>query len=1123
MKIHFLTHYMRVVIVFMLTLGASAVAADDFNHGVRSTATGAVLWFEPLANTSWVDAHYSAGAGNQNIRMSFNNTTGHFEHSFAAQPNTVVNYSFTYTKDHLAYDSASFSGVVGDDSQSPGKVAKPSISPAGGTYSSAQQVVMTSVTAGAALHYTLDGTTPTSASALYSGPIVIATSSTLKAIALKNGMVDSAASSATYTILDQTNQEHGINEAGDVSTLWFAPAGGSAWVDAHYRINNGAQQNIRMQQVNGRHEQPFTAPMASDLVVDYFFTYMTSTGARDSEWFQYSRNDEEVITPPVFSPAAGTYGAAQTVSLTSVAGAAIYYTLDGTAPSESALLYSGPISVTASVILNAIAIHNNNASEAITAQYIIEATDQQVASPVLSPAGGTYATAQTVSINSSTPAAAIHYTTDGSPATAASPMYSGSFVLSGDAVVRAIALKNDMINSNEVSEAYQINEEPPHGDYVKGVSQLGASTTLWIKNNFGGTFVDVHYTISQNGHTSAQENHGMVFNAELNRWERVVNTPTTGTLNYFYTYPTAQGNKDSEWFHHELGGACDVASPQFSPNGGVFNAPVAVTLNAPEGVIHYTVDGSAATANSPVYMGNPISVDTAVTLNAITVLSGGQESCLASESYVIDDGVVDLTAPQFSMPSGSYDTIIRVTMLTETTGAFIRYTLDGSEPNETSPVFTAPIELGIDERFTPAIDTHRIRARAYHNGVASSITEAVYTITQNVKSEWNGYTTFTISNGTQGKHHDSEVYWAIIGKDWDTGQFVHVDLDGNLIPMSLGDNVVPKNGRMYTNYFHTLAEQNSVTIPAINSARVLMSVGSPMFIEVNIDADGNVAYAGANIENPTDPNLDVIFDFGEFAIVPKGSAYQGIFINTTRVDHFGFPLKLHVTGLDGYEQTVGEPLTETRDELFAKFIAQVPAEFRGLAKAPYAPYRVMAPAHASFQVSPEGIAGENAEYLDAYIAEVWNKWRNEELVLTLDNGWDTFRGRVEGDSLVFDDGLGEYFVHGIPTTSMAMLGNGLLDDASGTAPGSDAYHKQLQLQAQVTAALNRHVAHLQGEFWHSAELFYPEGEVANWYTKFWHDHAINGLTYGFSYDDIGGFSPSIYTYSPVEVNYIIGQ
>src|SRR5207253_7428704 len=126
--------------------------------------------------------------------------------------------------------------------------------------------------------------------------------------------------------------------------------------------------------------------------------------------------------------------------------------------------------------------------------------------------------------------------------------------------------------------------------------------------------------------------------------------------------------------------------------------------------------------------------------------------------------------------------------------------------------------------------------------------------------------------------------------------------------------------------------------------------------------------AGANIENPADPNIDVTFDFGEMAILPPEKPDHGIFVNTTRVDQFGFPLKLRVEG-EGFDKTVGEPLTETRDQLFTKFMAETPTEFKGTAQTPYAPMRIMAPSHASFQPG-----GANANYLQSYIDSMWAKY-----------------------------------------------------------------------------------------------------------------------------------------------------
>ena len=80
-------------------------------------------------------------------------------------------------------------------------VAAPTFSPGGGTYSSAQTVTIGTATSGATIRYTTDGSTPSETSGtMYSTPISVASTETLKAIAYKSGMLDSSVSSATYTI-----------------------------------------------------------------------------------------------------------------------------------------------------------------------------------------------------------------------------------------------------------------------------------------------------------------------------------------------------------------------------------------------------------------------------------------------------------------------------------------------------------------------------------------------------------------------------------------------------------------------------------------------------------------------------------------------------------------------------------------------------------------------------------------------------------------------------------------------------------------------------------------------------------------------------------------------------------
>ena len=81
----------------------------------------------------------------------------------------------------------------------PVTVSIPTFSPAGGTYISAQNVTISCSTSGATIYYTTNGSTPTASSTVYSSAISISETTTLKAIAIKDGTSSNVAT-ATYTI-----------------------------------------------------------------------------------------------------------------------------------------------------------------------------------------------------------------------------------------------------------------------------------------------------------------------------------------------------------------------------------------------------------------------------------------------------------------------------------------------------------------------------------------------------------------------------------------------------------------------------------------------------------------------------------------------------------------------------------------------------------------------------------------------------------------------------------------------------------------------------------------------------------------------------------------------------------
>ena len=81
----------------------------------------------------------------------------------------------------------------------PVTVSTPTFSPAGGTYTSAQNVTISCSTSGATIYYTTDSSTPSASSTVYSGVISVSETTTLKAIAIKDDASSNVAT-ATYTI-----------------------------------------------------------------------------------------------------------------------------------------------------------------------------------------------------------------------------------------------------------------------------------------------------------------------------------------------------------------------------------------------------------------------------------------------------------------------------------------------------------------------------------------------------------------------------------------------------------------------------------------------------------------------------------------------------------------------------------------------------------------------------------------------------------------------------------------------------------------------------------------------------------------------------------------------------------
>lgn len=143
-----------------------------------------------------------------------------------------------------------------------GTVADPTFSPAAGSYSSNQTVTISTVTSGASIKYTTNGTDASrSVGTSYSTPITVSSNQTVKAIAYKDYYVDSAVASAAYTITASgswtditTSGATNANDATLASVMvWDAitlPTGTATKIKAYIR-SYSATGNLRLGLYNG--------------------------------------------------------------------------------------------------------------------------------------------------------------------------------------------------------------------------------------------------------------------------------------------------------------------------------------------------------------------------------------------------------------------------------------------------------------------------------------------------------------------------------------------------------------------------------------------------------------------------------------------------------------------------------------------------------------------------------------------------------------------------------------------------------------------------------------------------------------------------------------------------------
>jgi hypothetical protein len=237
-------------------------------------------------------------------------------------------------------------------------------------------------------------------------------------------------------------------------------------------------------------------------------------------------NGQPTAAIPVISPDGGSFSTSQAVTLSSATpSSAIFYTLDGSTPTPASTEYAGPVAVSADTTIKAIASAPGYLQSSVSSAVFTFTTQ---APPVtFAPAGGTYASAQTVTLLDTDSKAKIYYTTNGSTPSASSTLYTGPITVAVSETIKAIAIDPALSNSNVTSAAYVIQSGGTTINFGSGFSSTAGLT-------LNGSAVATN-------DTRLQLTNGGLFQAGSVFWNTPINIQAF-TTNFQFQLSNAQGN-----------------------------------------------------------------------------------------------------------------------------------------------------------------------------------------------------------------------------------------------------------------------------------------------------------------------------------------------------------------------------------------------------------------------------------------------------------------------------------------------------------------------------------------------------------------------------------------------------
>ena len=633
-------------------------------------------------------------------------------------------------------------------------VSTPTFTPAGGTYFEAQQININCTTEGAAIRYTLDGTNPTAASALYVAPITVNTTTTIKAMAMKAGFNNSGIATATYTIqeapsvmtiaaaraleLNEYAQVQGVVTFIDGRNIYIQDA--TAGIDL-YLNNNTVPDGLAMGDmvraygkladykglieltgINGTDDSEFSILSNGNAL-----PMTVKTIAEIMADFENGINLLQSTRVKIENATVGPINNANNTPITQGENTFNIYKL----PVVDGLVEGDVITVTGVIgCYNVPQLRVASADDVSFNGPVME----QVATPVIAPAEGTFSEPVEVSISCATAGASIYYTLDGSNPSVASTLYSAPITINTTTTIKAMAMKAGYTNSSIATATYTIQETPTAitiaaartldlNEYalVQGVVTFIDGRNIYIQDATAG--IDLYL----NNNTVPE---GLTMGDLVMAYGKLANYKGLIELTGI------NGMDNTQFSILSSGNALPLAVKTIAEIMADFDSGTNLLQSTRVKIEDATIGAINNAGNTPITQGESTFIiyklpvvdglaegDLVTVTGVIGCFNTPQLRVATADDVTFNTPVLEQVAtPTISPMDGTYTAPVEVSISCATEGASIYYTIDGSDPTVTSMLYNAPFTVNA---------TTTVKAMATKAGyIDSEVATALYTFTE---------------------------------------------------------------------------------------------------------------------------------------------------------------------------------------------------------------------------------------------------------------------------------------------------------------------------------------------------------------------------------------------------------